>query len=67
MFLRDIAQHKFDQMPKDVPLSDRIYNAGWSPDGEWTCCGCGKMYGKNLNSESPFLLARKHSDVCKLN
>ena len=39
------------------------YNAGWER-GEWTCCHCGRMFGKNLNGDSPFLLAREHSAEC---
>jgi hypothetical protein len=67
MFLRDVAQRKFDKMPEGMALSDRIYKAGWCSAGEWTCCSCGRMYGKNLKGESPFLLARMHSNICKSN
>jgi hypothetical protein len=65
MLLKDIARMKFDKMSDDIALHDRIYNAGWSPDGEWTCCICGRMYGKNLKGESPYLLAREHSTLYK--
>jgi hypothetical protein len=40
---------------------DLIYNAGWDKYGEWTCCKCGAMIGKNLNGHRPFALARKHA------
>lgn len=42
-----------------------VYNAGWDSHGEWTCCQCGTMIGKNLNGDKPFLLARQHAEQCK--
>lgn len=42
----------------------RIYHAGWDDNGEWTCCCCGRMYGKNLNGDKPYLLARIHAMNC---
>lgn len=62
-------ESKFDYSSSDKPIYEVkllfVYRSGWDDHGEWTCCQCGAMIGKNLNGDKPFLLARQHVDKCK--
>jgi len=62
MKLIDIARAAFYDAPGKTKW-EKIYNAGWK-NGEWTCCECGCMIGKNLKGESPYYLARGHAMKC---
>tara|TARA_A100001515_G_C4518811_1_gene192669 strand:- start:381 stop:617 length:237 start_codon:yes stop_codon:yes gene_type:complete len=67
MKLIDLAIKKYHDLKREKPnltKSQLVYNAGWDGAGEWTCCCCGRMIGKNLKGESPFLMARQHSENC---
>ena len=66
MTLRERAVQRFHELDQEcLEMKDRdlVYNAGWH-NGEWTCCCCGRMIGKNLNGDKPFLLARRHAESC---
>lgn len=60
--LQQLAAERLETQP-GTDNATRVYNAGWH-NGEWTCCKCGAGIGKNLNGESPFLLARRHAVRC---
>jgi hypothetical protein len=62
--LKDDAQARFDNLVGVAHPENRLYQAGWD-NGEWTCCECGGMIGKNLNGVSPYALARQHAAKCE--
>ena len=43
--------------------ANQVYHSGWE-NGEWTCPLCERTFGKNLNGQQPFALARQHSESC---
>ena len=61
MTLREKAVERYLEMSERMTPWNAIYSAGWE-NGEWTCCCCGTMIGKNLKGESPWALARTHAD-----
>lgn len=65
MTLKENAILNYNELASNPELTEehRISQAGWYA-GEWTCCKCGCMIGKNLKGESPYLLARKHAVEC---
>lgn len=65
MTLRELAQFNYDSLASNTILTEaqKINQAGWEK-GEWTCCKCGTMIGKNLKGESPHLLAFRHAGEC---
>lgn len=68
MRLIDLAIQKYRASKRDNPEWEKslcVYNAGWDSAGEWTCCCCGRMIGKNLMGDRPYLLAKEHSLDCK--
>lgn len=66
MMLKQLASFEFESMvERGVDSRQATYLSGWH-SGEWTCPHCGRMFGKNLNGESPFFLARRHSTDCHL-
>ena len=62
--LKYAAQKRYDKLVGISDPANRLYQAGWN-DGEWTCCECGGMIGKNLNGVSPYALARQHAEKCE--
>ena len=64
MKLIDLAKSKMKNQPPGLTESQKLYNSGWDGHGEWTCANCGRMIGKNLLGDSPFLLARQHAEEC---
>lgn len=65
MTLKENAILNYNELASNPVLTEatRINQAGWYA-GEWTCCKCGCMIGKNLKGESPFLLAGRHAEEC---
>jgi transcription initiation factor TFIIIB Brf1 subunit/transcription initiation factor TFIIB len=65
MTLKENAILNYKDLASNPVLTEeqKINQAGWYA-GEWTCCKCGCMIGKNLKSEVPYFLARQHAKKC---
>ena len=68
-------ENKLDDLRSRVMASDTVknilasfanllYRDGWNKHEEWDCPKCKRGFGKNLNGDKPYALARKHSQEC---
>ena len=50
---RNLARKRYKALVGIETVSARVYHAGWD-QGEWTCCRCGLVIGKQIVQTYPF-------------
>ena len=62
---RNLARKRYKVLVGIETVEARVYHAGWD-HGEWTCCRCGLVIGKQEETRSipSYGAAGKHSLEC---